>query len=290
MQLTRPKYFFPGKSTAEIIVGHVESPFGQTTANVGVPSKIGPVGQASAALEGLIVNQDVYALGISAGGTMGAGVLVEFIPNPIPDRYQTGMPSSGWNWHRFKLDDGGHAFIGWPEGEPIGPENFERATMIGGAAVADDNGDSWSVPVARSRGNELGRLPTRWVMTEDGLTSKVTKEMQPLWEFGGEVMNYLRALNAFQLDAVPPPETWKDPWAFHAALRVLGVQYHIGQAEMVLLDAIDSGIMTINFVAAVLHGFTDYQAYIEYHFQKKTREAAATSDALSNSSTGEAAA
>jgi hypothetical protein len=290
MQLTRPKYFFPGRAPSEIVVGPIEEAFGQTTTAVGLASKIGKCGQATAALEGLVVNRDVYAMSMPATAPMGCGTLVEFIPNPIPNGYQTGMPSSGWNWHRFKMDDGGHAFIGWPEDEPIGPENFERETMISGAIVSDDNGDSWSIPVARARDSELGKLPTRWVMTEDGLTSKVTKEMKPIWEFGGEVMAYLRALNAFQLDQVPPPETWKDPWAFHAALRVLGVQYHIGQAEMVLLDAIESGIMSINFVAAILHGFTDYQAYIEYHYQKKTREAATASGDSSNSSSGEQAA
>src|SRR5690349_2985569 len=132
-QVTRPKYFFPGKCAAQICDSAPPDPLGQTVAHVGTPSRIGGVGQASAALKGLIIDTDAYALEQSATSPLGSGVLVEFIPNPIPDRYQTGMPKTGWGWHKFKDEQGDIAYIGWPEGEPTGPENFERKEMYDGA-------------------------------------------------------------------------------------------------------------------------------------------------------------
>jgi hypothetical protein len=288
-QITRPKYFFPGKSAAQICDSAPPDPLGQTVAHVGTPSRIGAVGQASAALKGLIVDTDAYVLEQSATSPLGSGVLVEFIPNPIPDRYQTGMPKSGWKWHEFDAGNGETGFIGWPEGEPIGPENFERRTITDGLTVPDDLGNNWAVPVARSRTSEFGKLPTRWKMTKGGLETVIAKDSESIWQFGGDVLAYLRAVNAWQLDGITPAQEWADPWAFHATLRILGVNYHVGESEMILLEALDVGIASVDFVAAVLQSFTDFRAYYEYHVQKKTREAAPTTAATSNSVLGEMA-
>jgi hypothetical protein len=271
MSVIRPKYFFPSCTPAELLT---------------VEAKIADVGQANPALGGLLSMTDVDLIPISANGPLGAGTLIEFIPNPLPNGHQSGFPKSGWAWHEFE-GGGRTALIGYPEEAEIGPECFERAQMFEGAIVNDEVNRAWSIPIARAAENPFGNLPTRWVMTKEGLQTKVTKNATGIWEFGGEVLDYLRAINAWRCEGLPPPDAWKDPWAFDAALRLLGINYHLGAAELVLLDAMECGIMSVTFVATVLHAHTDFQAYLEYRLQKKTLEARDTIAALSNSNSGE---
>jgi hypothetical protein len=275
----RPKYYFPGKTPEHFQTGPSVrpgvGPYGQTQIDAGGPSRIGPVGQASAALEGLIVNQDAWLISVTASGcSLGPGTLIEFIPNPIPDGHQSGYVEGSHEW--FEFDAGGFpGLIGWPkecDASLIEPEFFCRLKRLGGEMIVDPLGKSWLVPVARHKALTFGELPTRWVATSKGYAERIAHEAKSIWEFGGEVFDFLKALGLHAIFGVALDPKWKDPYLIDSAVRVLGINYHFGQAELILLEALGKNPMETEFATEVLHAFTGMDAVREYAEQKKTRD------------------
>lgn len=260
MQVTRPKYFFPGLSPQQL----------------SAKGKVGPVGQASAALEGLIVNSEVYLLGQQATGPKGAGTLIEFIPNPIPNGYQTGMPSEGWVWFEFDAGEERIGLIGWPEGEEIGPENFARESdkLIEGHEATDVQGRHWIIPIARQRINPFGKLPTCWKPTKAGLKEFIARKAETIWNFAGECFDYLRAVNHAAIYDSPLEAKWHDPYGIEAAIRAIGINHHFGYAEMLLLDGLGCNPLERDFAVECLQCLVGYQGLLDYHEQKKNRDQA----------------
>ena len=110
---------------------------------------------------------DVACRGVLAHGPDGgAGTVVSAMPAGRPE---VGYYPNRQEWHEARVGagEGRPVWIGWPKGQPPGPEDLARREMMGGHAVTLSDGRRWLVPVARLVTGD-SPLPRRLVRGDDG--------------------------------------------------------------------------------------------------------------------------
>lgn len=166
---------------------------------------------------------------------------VMFTPN-MPDGQfarQVGFDAAGQAW----LKPSGKVWIGWEKSEPPGPNELARPNPIRGYTVADDAGNQWNVPIARSPRN-MATLPSDlvWDVETGEPTSRRKPALDWLWELSGEVFDYINN----------PVKTADPAWLQKSALKILQVNYAVSALELNAFQAM--GRCVIDELRATLIG------------------------------------
>jgi autotransporter passenger strand-loop-strand repeat protein len=168
------------------------------------------------------------------------------------------------------------ALSGWkPRGEGVwigldgdmpSESELRRQDIVRGVGVTLADGEPWEVPVGRlclSPGETS--LPQRFGLGDDGSTVReVAPAYARLWELAGDVFQALVGLPIDGEDASQQeePEGISFERGVDIAADVLGVNYRVGRAELLM-----AGVLDTSSVRAVLYAFSDAQTYEELTLQ-----------------------
>jgi hypothetical protein len=192
---------------------------------------------------------------------------------------------------------GGEYFIGvlasqFDGQQPVVPQDLERWESVGGVDVLDDGGRAWSVPIARAphRGSPYGFLPQSYTLDPD--TGDVAEHLVPsygwLWELSGIVRDWYLSQQEPPDDATPEEKAKHAPRPFKELVRhtvkLLGVNYRVGVAELNLLHKMGVALLTQRTVHLVCRSSYGWETLEQARKKKHGQRFFASSEfiALSN--------
>jgi hypothetical protein len=204
-----------------------------------------------------------------AGDELGAGVILDPLPAGGPLRRAPGL-APDYKW--LAIDSGRqgvHAMIGFDPQAKFSPEMIHRHATIDGPPITegdDDNRREWVIPRTRNAKtqaggiNPFGNLNSHW---RPGPTRtwerRLDRSHQWIWDLSCEVKEFLAwYINS---DELGPRPNWDSPWYCEATIKVLGINYRLGTAELIALDDIGANPLTSAFAVNVLHAFTAYEEW-----------------------------
>lgn len=119
----------------------------------------------------------------------------------------------------------GKVWIGWEDGSKPGPKDLRREKQIGGVDVLMSDGARWHVPRARL-------FPWVYDFDESGARIDVVQEsFRALWERAGELRHRYTT----------PGAVAKYSELCSVVAEAIGINYAVGEAELILLGAMGQG-------------------------------------------------
>lgn len=243
------QYFLPNQ-TAENVVAGAEIKR-QLLAEVGLADVLADVSR---------VPQHVAVCGVDRGKGPGGQSGVILAPKSkasgtgpkighFPDRQH-------WQPRASPADpEGKLAWIGWFKAEPPVNYDLERFQVVGGYKISDPHNYEWQIPVALSPRPTFayGTLPQSYVFDAQGEPSGVLDpEYTWLWELGAELREWYRRGDAGE-DRQPIA------WLIKQAVRILQVNYRVGQAELTTLHQLGRGVLSQEVVHAICQAIFDFK-------------------------------
>ena len=146
--------------------------------------------------------------------------------------------------HWVPLNPAADAWIGVLKNELPRPEDLERFEVIYGGLVTDRQHLEWIVPVCRavSDGMPFGTLPQSYTFDANGQPQpQLDSSFKWLWQLSGEVQDDYR-----------PGQKERDfNWLVKTAMKLLAVNYRIGQHELNLLHELGRPVLSNNTVGRI---------------------------------------
>lgn len=197
-------------------------------------------------------DETVAHFGPGPGGT--EGVLMYPRPFITEDLPRCTFNDETQQWVKFK----GY-WIGREKSDKLpSPKHLARKLQLAGYEVDDCHDSGWSIPIIRGRTMERCSLQMHYGFNENGdfVSSRRPQDEEP-WEMAGKAIDYLKQLVSLDDEAVN-----------RMAIRFLGMNYHLGVAEVYALAQFGYTFLETVFVARVLASVTDWQ--IVQEFEKKS--------------------
>lgn len=156
------------------------------------------------------------------------------------------------------VGDGNKAWIGWDLSDLPSPYGLERQNVVQGFKLVDEATNEWITPCARSPEPTYatGFLAKSYRFGADGeVMGAIVKNQEWLWELSGEIRQW------YMLAGMAEQKPWT--WLVMTAVRLLGVNYRIGPAEINALAECGVNLLTdetIHKICRAAFGFEVLEA------------------------------
>lgn len=153
--------------------------------------------------------------------------------------------------------DGSLAWIGWDKSALPSPYGLERPQIVHGFLLVDDLTQQWAVPLARSPDpeNATGFLMKTYRFANGKPVGTIVKSQEWLWELSGQIRQW------YMQTGHPDQLPWD--WLVKAAVKLIGVNYRVGEHEINALAECGANLLTdetINKTCRASFGFEVLEA------------------------------